>query len=244
MKEDDGGLAWGRLIQGQLIRRHKRFLAEVRLRNNRMVTAHCPNTGSMLGCAQPGWPVWLTRHNDPKRKLAHTWQISGAPSSLVGINTAVPNKLVRLAAMAGRIPELDGYRTVRSEIKTSDHTRLDLLLEGEGRSPCYIEIKNCTLVEGRAARFPDAVTARGTKHLRELEQMVRNGGRAVIFYLVQRMDADFFSPADHIDPEYGRTLRSVVAAGVEPLAYDVEITLERIDVRRALPVRLSGPVGS
>ena len=231
-------MIWGPLVEGELIKRYKRFLADVRLGNNQVVAAHCPNTGSMTGCSEPGWPVWLSRHDDPKRKLKYTWEITRAPDSLVGVNTSVPNRLVKTGVIKGKIKSLTGYDRVKSEVKTGSHTRLDLMLEKDGSPSCYIEIKNCTLVEDGVAMFPDAVTQRGAKHLGELARIVREGGRGVIFFLVQRMDAKVFSPADRIDPEYGRILREVVSAGVEAEVYDVDITMERIDLANRVRIKL------
>ena len=236
LSEKNGRIFWGPLVEGTLIKRYNRFLADVRLKNNRRVTAHCPNTGSMKTCSDPGRPVRLSRHDDPKRKLKYTWEIIEYPETLVGINTGVPNRLVKAAARAGRIPEFSGYETFRSEVKIGAGTRLDLLFETPGRRPCYIEIKNCTLVEEGRAFFPDAVTERGRKHLNELARLVEEGSRAVIFYLVQRMDARDFAPADAIDPAYGETLRQVMAAGVEALAYDVAIDQEGIEINRRLNI--------
>ena len=238
LEVDGGGLIWGPLVEGTLVRRYMRFLAEVKLRNNRTVTAHCPNTGSMRSCAQPGQPVYLSKHDNPNRKLKYTWEIIDMPESRVGVNTGVPNKLTAAAIRAGLVKPLAGYDDVKAEVKTGPHTRLDLGLNGSGLPPCYVEIKNCTLVEGNTACFPDAVTDRGRKHLYELARLVQDGARAVIFYLIQRMDAEVFRPADHIDPEYGKALREVLSAGVEALAYDVDISLSRIDLRRPVPIEI------
>ena len=245
LREDRGGLVWGRLVSGTLIRRYKRFLADVRLGNGHVVTAHTPNTGSMLGCSEPGRMVHLSRHNDPKRKLKYTLEIIEMPSSLVGVNTGVPNRLVMAAAMQGCIPGLSGYEEARAEVKTASRTRLDLVLKAAERRTCFVEIKNCTLVRDGTAFFPDARTARGKKHLEELVRLAAEGHRAVIFFLVQRTDAIRFSPADHIDPEYGRALRLALRSGVEALACDVRINTERIDVHQELPLAVTGlnPVG-
>jgi sugar fermentation stimulation protein A len=192
----------------------------------------------MKACSEPGRPVWLSRQNDPKRKLKYTWEIIRMPDSMVGVNTGVPNRLVKAGIMAGRVEELSGYETARPEVAIGNHTRLDLVLEGRGRRTCYIEIKNCTLVENGVALFPDAVTDRGRKHLEELARLKGEGGRAAIFFLIQRMDAGSFRPADHIDPEYGRVLREAVKSGVEAVAYDVDVTLDRIALRNSIPVEL------
>ena len=230
-------MKWPKLIQGTLIRRYQRFKAEVRLRNNHMVTALCPNTGSMIACSEPGRPVYLSRQNAPHRKLKYTWEIIKMPTSLVGVNTGVPNKLVKESILAGKIPELTGYDRVRSEVPYGRNSRIDLLLEKD-RQQCFVEIKNCTLVENGVACFPDAVTTRGQKHLKELQQQVRQGHRSVMFYLVQRMDAGLFRPADHIDSEYGRGLRQAVKAGVEILVYDVRIDFTHIGINKPVPYEI------
>jgi len=233
----DPGQPWPSLLQGILVRRYKRFLADVRLRDGRVVTAHCPNSGSMRTCSEPGRPVYLSSSDNPRRKLGYTWELIRMPSSLVGVNTQVPNRLVADGARHGVIPELDGYEQWRREVPYGRSSRIDLLME-RGPERCYVEVKNCTLLEGHAARFPDAVTTRGLKHLRELRDQVAAGHRGVIFFLIQRMDAARFAPADRIDPAYGEALRRVVEAGVEALAWDVEIDLERIRLRRSVPVVL------
>ena len=227
-------LPWPPLVKGTLLRRYKRFIADVRLQNGHVAVAHCPNSGSMEACSEPGRPVYLSRHHDnPKRRLKYTWEIIDMPRSLVGVNTLVPNRLVKMAVREDVVPELTGYETIRSEVKYGVHSRVDLLLERNGNH-CFVEVKNCTLVTAGTAYFPDAVTARGLKHLVELQEQVRRGHRAVMFYLVQRMDAETFRPADHIDPDYGRELRKAVKNGVEILVYDVKIDLEGIRLNRQL----------
>lgn len=232
------GLAWPPLIAGILVKRYKRFLADVELEDGRTVTAHCPNTGSMQSCSEPGRRVYLSVHDNPKRKYPYTWELIMMPDSLVGINTLVPNRLVKHTVSQEGIPELAGYDDVRSEVRVGANSRVDLMLSGPGQARCYVEIKNCTLVKDKIARFPDAVTARGLKHLQELSRQIDARTRSVIFLFVQRMDAEVFQPADAIDPAYGRGLRQAVAEGVELLAYDVHIDLEGIRLRHALPYRL------
>ena len=232
------GLPWPKLIPGTLIKRYKRFLADVKLKDGTVVTAHCPNTGSMQGCSEPGRPVYLSLHDNPKRKLKYTWELIKMPTSLVGTNTLVPNRLVFESVKAGLVPELTGYAAVDREVKINDRTRLDLMLTGADGQRCYGEIKNCTLVNDGVASFPDAVTARGLKHLRELEELVGSGHRCVMFYFIQRMDATVFKPADRIDPEYGKGLRQAVRGGVEILAYDVSIDLKGIKLHRRVQCRL------
>lgn len=238
MNED--GYKLPKLIKGKLIRRYKRFLADVEMETGEVITVHCPNSGSMKGCAIEGAPVWLSVSDNPKRKYPHTWELVQAPQTLIGVNTLVPNRLVKFSIENGLVPELKGYDAVKSEVKTSDHTRLDLMLESSERQNCYIEIKNCTLVEHGVAMFPDAVTTRGQKHLQELIDLAAQGFRAVIFYLVQRTDARVFKPADEIDPDYGKGLRKAVKNGVEILVKDTVIDMDLIRINRSIPVDLDG----
>ncbi len=239
----DEGFLLPPLVPGTLIRRYKRFLADVTLEAGETLTVHCPNSGSMKGCALPGSRVFLSHSDNPGRKYRYTWELIEVPGTLVGINTQVPNKLVKRAVEKGLISELSGYDRVSAEVKTSAHTRLDLVLEQsegfESREKCYVEIKNCTLVEEGRAMFPDAVTERGQKHLEELEHLVSLGHRGVIFFLIQRMDAESFSPADKIDKAYGEKLRKAVQNGVEIVTRDTVITTEHIKIGRALPVMLA-----
>ncbi len=231
-------MQWPRLIEGKLIRRYKRFLFDVRLRNQHRVTAHCPNTGSMTGCCEPGCTVYLSRSDNPIRKLPYTIEMTRMGTTLVGVNTMVPNRLVKESVIRGCIPQLSGYPTLRNEVGYGTNSRVDLLLEN-GRERCYVEIKNCTLVADRVAYFPDAVSERGLKHLHELEKQVKAGNRCVMFYLVQRMDAREFRPADHIDPAYGRALRRAFKKGVEILVYETKIDLKKIEINKQLPYFIS-----
>ena len=230
------GLPWPKLYQGTLLKRYKRFLADVRLADGQVITAHCPNSGRMQTCSETGRPVYVSRSTNAKRKLPYTWELISMPTSLVGVNTLVPNRLVKKAIIDHEIPELDDYESIRSEVKYGRNSRIDLLLSSPGQPLCYVEIKNCTLVETRLAMFPDAVTARGLKHLLELEHQVTTGQRAVMFFLIQRQDAVSFRPADHIDPEYGRKLRHARQQGVEILVYDVRIDLKQITINAPVPV--------
>ena len=233
-----GSLLWPPLVQGTLIKRYKRFLADVRLEDGSVVTAHCPNSGSMTTCSTKGRPVYLSRSANPDRKLAYTWELIDMGPSLVGVNTNVPNRLVKAACMAQVIPELAGYEEVRSEVKINPRSRLDLLLSDPLKGRCYVEIKNCTLVADGQAKFPDAVTSRGLKHLGELRKLLRDANRCVMFYLIQRMDAETFSPADHIDSAYGKELRQAVDDGVEIIVYDVNITLLSIGIGKKVACQL------
>jgi len=226
-----------RLIRGTLIQRYKRFLADVRLNNGEVVTAHCTNTGSMMGCKEPGSAVYISRSDNLNRKLAYTWEMIEIAGSWVGINTMHPNKLVAEAVEAGVIGELSGYENIRREVKVSAHTRLDLCLEGS-KGNCFVEVKNVTLnVDGRAA-FPDAVSERGAKHLKELMRLKRQGHRAAIVFVIQRSDCNSFRPADEIDKEYGRCLRSAVQAGVEALPYVAKVTPREIVLTERIEMTL------
>ncbi len=226
------------LITGKLINRYKRFLADVLLGTGETITVHCPNSGSMKGCAIEGAKVWLSVSDNPKRKYPHTWELIKAPETFIGINTLVPNRLVKKACENNAIEELSGYEHVKSEVKTNSHTRLDLMLESPDKKKCYVEIKNCTLVEDGVAMFPDAVTTRGQKHLEELERLVSEGHRGVIFFLIQRTDATIFQPADTIDKIYGKKLRKAVNNGVEIIVRDTLIDADRICIGKRVPVEL------
>lgn len=226
-----------RLIRGTLVQRYKRFLADVQLANGEIVTAHCTNTGSMLGCKEPGSAVYLSRSDNPNRKLAYTWEMIEINKQWVGINTMHPNRLVAEAIASGAIQELTGYTRIRSEVKVNAHTRLDLCLESQSGS-CFVEVKNVTLASEGVAAFPDAVTERGTKHLRELMRLHRKGHRAAIVFVIQRPDCHAFRPADEIDVEYGRWLRKAVKAGVEALPYIAKVTPEEIFLTERLAAKL------
>jgi sugar fermentation stimulation protein A len=226
------------LTGGRLVKRYKRFLADIELETGEKVTAHCPNSGSMKGCAVPGSRVWLSQNDNPKRKYKYTWELAKVPGTMIGINTLVPNRLVKQSIENGLIDSLAGYEHVKAEVKTSSHTRLDLLLETKTHQKCYVEIKNCTMVEDGVAMFPDAVTTRGQKHLDELSFLVSKGHRGVIFFLIQRTDAKVFKPAEHIDKIYAQKLREAVKNGVEVIAMDTTINTEIISIKNAVPVHL------
>ncbi len=229
------------LHRGRLVQRYKRFLADVTLDSGETVTAHCPNPGSMWGLKDPGLTVWLSKSDDPKRKLAHTLELMEADGTLVGIHTGKPNKLAEEAVLAGVIPELAGYGSVRREVKYGQSSRIDLLLEdGPDGRPAYVEVKNVHMRrQPGLAEFPDSVTARGAKHLGELAQMVQTGARAVMLYVVQRADCDRLRFAEDIDPAYARAFRDASAAGVEAYVYGCTITEEEIVVAR--PLTLEAP---
>jgi sugar fermentation stimulation protein A len=225
------------LIKGQLIKRYKRFLSDIKLENGEIVTAHVANSGSMMGLKDPGRTVWLSPANNPKRKLQYSWELIDVETSLVGINTSLPNGIVADAISADTIPELKEYTSLRREVKYGENSRIDILLKDESKPDCYVEVKNVTLKrDSSQAEFPDAVTSRGTKHLIELVNMVKDGKRAVMFYLVQRQDCDGFSIASDIDPAYGEAFKAARDAGVEVLCYDCHITTEEISIGSPQPI--------
>jgi sugar fermentation stimulation protein A len=226
------------LIQGRLVRRYQRFLADVLLSDGRLVTAHTPNTGSMKGCSEPGSRVWLRDTGNPRRKYILTWELVQTRTGvLVGINTGLSSRLVAEGIRKGVITELQGYHDLLSEVPYGlENSRIDLLLRTKEGPYCYVEVKNVTLVEERTALFPDAVSVRGTKHLRELAAIAEAGHRAVIFFCVQRADAAEVRPADTIDPQYGQTLRQALGRGVEALAYDACVSPQTVAIRDPLPV--------
>jgi sugar fermentation stimulation protein A len=244
------------LVRGTFVRRYKRFFADVVLDDGTEVTAHCPNPGAMLGLNTPGLPAWLSKSDDPKRKLAHTLELVEADGGLVGINTLHPNRIVAEALAADAIPELTGYATHRREVRYGENSRVDFLLEHPDRAPCWLEVKNdkpfcnadaqrlwlevknCHLSRERGlAEFPDCVAARSTRHLHELENMVAQGDRAVVLFVVQRTDCDRFAPAADCDPAFAKALERVVANGVELYVYCCAITTT--DVRLAQRIATS-----
>jgi sugar fermentation stimulation protein A len=220
---------------GTLIKRYKRFLADIRLPDGSTLTAHCPNSGSMLGCSTPGSPVILTHSDNPRRKYAWTLEMVQENGVWIGVNTSRTNHLVEEALEQGKIKELTPFDTLTREIRTSVGTRLDFLLEHKGKKT-YLEVKNCSLAEGGMALFPDAVTQRGTKHLLELAQLRRQGHGAALLFCIQRTDVTCFKPAEHIDPHYATTLAEVLKQGVQVLAYVATVTPEAITVNHHIPV--------
>ena len=225
------------LVQGILVQRYKRFLADVQLPNGAVVVAHCTNTGSMMGCKTPGSTVYISRCDKPCRRLAYTWEMIRVNGGWVGINTLHPNRLVAEGIETSTVRELQGYSSIRREVRTRQGTRLDLCLEG-ARGSCFVEVKNVTLAIDGTAAFPDAVTARGTKHLKELIRLKRQGHRAAVMFVIQRQDCNDFRPADEIDPEYGRWLRRALKAGVEVLPYQASVTPQEIVLTTRLKIKL------
>lgn len=231
------------LIEGRLIKRYKRFLSDIELLTGETVTAHCANPGSMLGLAEPGSRVWLSKSDNPKRKLAFSWELIevdlGRGPALVGINTSSPNGAVAAAIEQGLIPALSGYGSMRREVRYGAKSRIDILLEDEARPPCYVEVKNVHLMrEAGLAEFPDSVTARGAKHLGELTDMVAAGARAVMVYFVQRGDAQAFALAGDIDPAYAAAFEAATGSGVEALAIASSVSLGGLGRPTPIPVRM------
>jgi sugar fermentation stimulation protein A len=225
-----------KLIHGTLIKRYKRFLADVRLDNGEEVTAHCTNSGSMKSCLENGAEVYLTPVSDPKRKTRFTWEMIKINGDWVGINTGNPNKLAFEAILKGEIPGLENYTTVKREVKFGD-SRFDVFAKNESEQ-CFVEVKNVTLKEGKFALFPDAVTIRGQKHLKTLVEVKKQGLRAVMLYIVQRTDVEIFAPAVEIDPNYAAALKVAVLAGVEVIAMQAKVTPEKIELAKKLPVEI------
>ena len=232
------------LVSGTLLRRYQRFLADVRLDTGEIVTAHCPNTGSMLGLKNPGNRVWLSPADNPARKLAWTWEMVTADedsSVRVGIHTGRANALVREALEAGLIPELAGFRECRAEARLGERSRTDWLL-GFPDGPCYVEVKSVTAaVREGVGFFPDAVSERAAKHMAELAEVVAKGQRAAVVFCVQRPDVTAVRPADHIDPRFAEALRHAAAKGVTLHALGAELDDEGIRLVRSLPVNLEAP---
>jgi sugar fermentation stimulation protein A len=225
------------LIDATLLRRYRRFLADVQFPDNTTTTVHCANTGSMLSCSAPGSPVCLSRAENPARRYPLTLEMVRVGAIWVGVNTSRTNALVQEALLAGKIAQFPQVDRVKREVRTAPHTRLDLQVEWGGLTT-FIEVKNCSLAIAGQAMFPDAVTVRGAKHLAELTRLAESGLSAALFFLVQRMDAESFSPADHIDPGYGQALRRASATGVTILVYQAEVTPQGIEVVRPLPCDL------
>ncbi len=226
------------LVKGTLVRRYKRFMADIVLETGDKITAHCANSGSMLGVTDEGAEVWVSLADNPKRKLKYTWELIRVGDSLVGINTSLPNKIAQESIENGVVEELQGYANLRREVKYGKKSRIDILLEDPVRPDCYVEVKNVTLRRNKLAEFPDAVTARGTKHLGELANQVAAGDRGVMYYITQREDCDTFTVARDIDPAYAAALEKAVAAGVEVICYSCKLTPEGIQVISPLSLEI------
>lgn len=226
-----------KLVAGVLIRRYKRFLADIRLPDDRTVTAHCPNSGSMLSCLEAGAPVRCSESDDPKRRTAHTWEMIRINGSWVGINTLIPNKLVAEAARQGALALFRGVSEVRTEVRIAPGTRIDLVAQ-RPQGPLVVEVKNVSLARNGEAHFPDAVTARGAKHLRELIRLTRAGTECAMVYVVQRSDVRSFGPASDIDPEYARLLVEARRTGVAVAALRARVEPGAVCLDKELPLLL------
>ena len=224
------------LLRGRLIKRYKRFLSDIELESGACVTAHVANPGAMTGLAEPGMEVWLSRSDNPKRKLAFSWELVRVGRHLVGVNASLPNRLVEEALGIGAVKELSQYGSVRREVRHGENSRIDFLLQENGLPDCWLEVKNVHLKRGALAEFPDSVTARGTKHLNELTNAVADGSRAVMLYVVQRADCKTFSIAADIDPAYGAALTNARRKGVETLCYVCKIRRDGIHLDTPLPM--------
>lgn len=232
------------LIPARLIRRYKRFLADVTLEDGREVTVHCANPGSMMGLQEPGTRIWLEPNDNPNRKLDYSWKLVELDGGhMAGIDTALPNRIVGESLDKGRIPELSEYPLVRSEVRYGNASRIDFLLSASGKPDAYVEVKNVTLSRQTGlAEFPDSVTKRGTKHLHDLARMTAQGYRAVMFYLVQRSDCRRFSLAEDIDPDYAEAYRAAKLAGVETLCYQAALSTESVTLGSPIEVDAAADV--
>ena len=230
------------LRQATLLRRYKRFLADIRLPDGKEVTIHCPNTGSMKACIEIESPCWFSESNNLKRKYPYTWELATTPhGDIAGVNTGRANALVVEAINNGLIVPLQGYGRLQTEVRYGEEkSRIDVLLSNP-EELCYVEVKNVTLSDGAGqGLFPDSVSDRGRKHLRELELMVKQGHRSVLIYCVQHSSIERVSPADEIDLEYGKALRKALSNGVEVYAYQADLSEIEIKLVRRLPVFIDG----
>ena len=214
----------------KLFRRYKRFLADVELSDGETLTVHCPNPGRLLSVVEEGQPALIRDNENPKRKLRWTLEALKVHGTWVHVDTMASNGAVEAAILAGKIPELDGYEGLRREVPYGEKSRIDLLLEDPEKGPCYVEVKTTTYLDDTVARFPDAITARGLKHLKELQQLAESGTRAVCFFLVTRDDAQSFGPAAEIDPKWAAAYEEARAAGVEVIAYDSRVNAGSIEL--------------
>ncbi len=225
------------LIECRLVKRYKRFLADVELPDGEIITVHCPNSGSMMGLTEPGNTAFISDSQNPKRKLRHTLELVEVNGVMVGVNTNNPNRLAQEAIEAHRIPELNGFDRLRREVKYGENSRIDILLETNGSPDTFVEVKNVHFVRTAGLHeFPDSVTARGAKHLDEMAREVEKGNRAVMLYVIQRSDGDRLRLADDLDPNYVSAFQRAAAAGVEALAIRCKVTRDRIDAVDMIPI--------
>lgn len=223
------------LIEAVLIKRYKRFLADVELHNGDLLTVHCPNTGAMTNCAQPGWKVFLSKSANQKRKYAHTWEmVVNNNGHWIGINTNNANKIVKSALQQRKIPALAEYNQITPEYKVGD-SRIDFFLQGDGMPDCYIEVKSMTLCEGSLGLFPDAVTQRGTKHANELAKLAKAGHKAVLLFCAQHSGITHFNIASHIDEKYAQAVSEAKKVGVEVICYNCNFSSDFIELAHSIP---------
>ncbi len=225
-----------KLVRGKLIKRYKRFLADVELEDGTIVIAHCTNSGSMKTCIEEGAPVYLSPATDPKRKTKFTWEMIFINNGWIGVNTIIPNQLAFDAIVAEEIEKLKGYTFVKREVKFGD-SRFDIYAKNKNEK-CFVEVKNVTMKVGNYALFPDSVTIRGRKHLETLIEVKKSGIRAVMLYVIQRMDVDIFGPAKDIDPEYAKSLKKAIDNGVEVIAIQAMVSPDDIKIIRDLLVEI------
>lgn len=211
------------LLKGRLVKRYKRFLADMELEDGALITAHCPNSGAMQGLVTPGTPVWVSRAGNPSRKLPYTWEMVEVNGIYVGVNTSNPNHLVEEAIHAGVIKELQGFGSLRREVSYGKNSRIDILLSDPSQPLTYVEVKNVHLKRGERAVFPSSVTTRGAKHMGELSMMMDQGHQAYVVYVVQRKDCEGFEIASDIDPVYGKETLKALENGVQALVYACDV---------------------
>lgn len=227
------------LISGKLIKRYKRFLADIELDTGEIITAHCANSGSMMGLKDEGLKVWVSPANNPKRKLQYTWELVEVDGNLVGVNTALPNKIVSQAIIEGKIPYLNGYETLKNEVKYGQNSRIDIYLDDLQKGICFVEVKSVTLSrKPHKAEFPDAITERGRKHLEELSAQVKEGHRAVMIYLIQYENINEFSIASDIDPAYFDAFKKALSQNVEAYAYICQLSPKEIFLDKEVTIKI------
>ena len=227
-----------KLLQGTLIKRYKRFFVDIKYQNKTII-AHCPNPGAMTGVAEKGITSWLSKRDNPKRKLKWTWELVNKNNNFIGINTHNPNNIIHEAINSNQIVELSGYETIRREVKYGENSRIDILLQGNDKEDCYLEIKNVHLSRYKnMVEFPDSVTERGKKHLLELSQVVQSGKRAVLLFLIQRNDCNTFKIANDIDPKYFETFKKAFDTGVEVICISSIISPEAINIGKKVKLLL------
>ena len=223
------------LIKAKFVKRYKRFFSDHILENGQVVTAHCPNTGAMTGVANEGITSWLSESNDPKRKLKWTWELTQENDTIVGVNTHNPNKIIQEAINNKEIKELLNYKILKREVKYGVNSKIDIFLQDDNKVNCYVEIKNVHLSrEKGVAEFPDGITSRGTKHLKELANVAKDGDRAVMLYLIQRNDCNYFKIAEDIDIEYGKAFIDALNAGVEVICIDTILNTSEINIGKKI----------